>query len=115
MTPEQIGDLLGVCTSYDNRNVDDAAVYAWYRALGDLPYADCEAAVFEHYAKSSEWIMPAHVRRIARREIDRQAEHDRLRTLLDPIAYRKSIARTDAEFARKLLERTGKKLKAIDD
>jgi hypothetical protein len=115
VTPEETGKLLGVCASYDNRNVDEMSVYAWYRALGDLPYDSCEAAVVAHYTKSRDWIMPADVRRPVQRELDREVEQERLRTLLDPVAYRKSIEAADAAFLRKIEARTGRQLRAIDE
>lgn len=117
MTPEETGKLLGICASYDNRAVDEISVYAWFRVVGDLPYGACETAVIDHYSTSREWIMPADVRNRVRREQRDLAERQRIRELLDPDAYRKSVAEADAAFLRKLQERAGRemRLKAADE
>lgn len=62
MTPAETAKLLALCAAVDRRKVGDADVLAWHRILGDLRYADCEAAVIAHFSESTEWIMPAHVR-----------------------------------------------------
>lgn len=59
----EAGELLGTCAAFDRRDVDPVDVVAWARALWDLPFADCEQAVIDHYADSTDWIKPAHVRR----------------------------------------------------
>lgn len=107
MTPEETGKLLGMCAAYDNRNVDDSALYAWFRAVGDLPFADCETAVIAHYRDSREWIMPADVRKRVKREQRELADRGRIHELLDPDAYRRQVQAADDAFARKLAERTG--------
>ena len=108
MTPEETGDLLGVCAAYDNRQVDEIGTIAWFRVLGDLPYGDCETAVVAHYADSREWIMPADIRARVRRAQRETGDRDRLRELLDPGAYRAQIAAADSAFMRKLAARTGR-------
>lgn len=62
MTLEETGELLAHAALVDNRKTDPAIVIAWHSILGDLPYADCEEAVRAHYAETSNWLMPAHVR-----------------------------------------------------
>jgi hypothetical protein len=114
MTPEETGKLLGLCASYDNRNTDDSVTYAWFRAIGDLPFAECETAVIAHYSQSREWIMPADVRTRVRRAQRELAEHGRIRELLDPAAYRHTVDAADSAFLRKLAQRTGNaELKAV--
>jgi len=116
MTPEETGKLLGLCASYDNRNTDDSVTYAWFRAIGDLPFTECESAVIAHYTDSREWIMPADVRTRVRRQQRDLADHGRIRELLDPAAYRREVQAADDAFMRKLAARTGgKRLKAADD
>jgi hypothetical protein len=114
MTPEEAGKLLGMCAAYDNRNVDDSALYAWFRVVGDLPYAECEQAVIAHYTDSREWIMPADVRKRVKRDQYAAEDRNRIRELLDPDAYRAEVQAADDAFARKLAQRTGgKELKAL--
>lgn len=62
MNAKEAGDLLAKCASYDRRTTGEADIIAWLQALGDLSYRDCEAAVVAHYADSTDWIMPAHIR-----------------------------------------------------
>lgn len=116
MTPEETGRILGLCASYDNRNTEDAATYAWFRAIGDLPFAECEQAVIDHYTEKREWIMPADVRTRVKRKQRDEADRGRIRELLDPDAYRREVQHADAAFMRKLAQRTGNaRIKAADD
>lgn len=62
MTPLETHDLLTFVSAYDNRRFDDATVYAWHEALGDVSFEDGRRAVIEHFANSTEYLMPAHVR-----------------------------------------------------
>lgn len=107
MTPDEAGKLLALCASFDNRSVDTTALYAWFRVIGDLPYAACETAVITHYSNSREWIMPADVRNHVRREQRELAEHQRIHELLDADTYRKQVKAADDAFMRKLAQRTG--------
>lgn len=66
MNAKDAARLLALCASYDRRKIGEADVLAWLQVLGDLPFADCEAAVIGHYTDSTEWIMPAHVRQRVR-------------------------------------------------
>ena len=66
MNAEETGRVLAKCASYDRRKIGDADVIAWFQVLGDLPYDDCIAAVIGHYSDTTDWIMPAHVRRRVR-------------------------------------------------
>lgn len=67
MTPAEAAELLTMCSAYDNRRVDEAGALAWQDALSDLPAADCQRAVRDHYRESSDRVMPADVRRRVRR------------------------------------------------
>lgn len=62
MTPEETAKLLAACATVDRRKVSALEVLAWHRILGDLRYADCEEALFAHFAESAEWVMPVHIR-----------------------------------------------------
>ena len=63
MNAEETGHVLAKCASYDRRKIGDADVLAWYQAIGDLACDDCIAAVIAHYSDTTDWIMPAHIRR----------------------------------------------------
>lgn len=53
---------LNIAAAYDNRTVTDASAIVWADALEDLTYRDVEAAIKWHYARTADWLMPAHVR-----------------------------------------------------
>lgn len=63
MNAEEAGRVLAKCASYDRRKTSDADTIAWFQVLGDLAYDDCIAAIIAHYGDTSDWIMPAHIRR----------------------------------------------------
>lgn len=77
--------VLAISAAYDNRNVTREHVRAWHLAIGDLFFPECAAAVTEHFKESTEWMKPAHVRRIvlaARQHADREAGRQK-RELMD--------------------------------
>lgn len=63
MTPPQMADLLNLISSTDGRNLTQQMPSAWMEHLGDLGYQDCKQAVLAHYRDSTEWLMPAHIRK----------------------------------------------------
>lgn len=78
MTPSEAAKVLAVAAIYDRRTIGSVEALAWATALDGLDPADCAQAVREHYAVSTEWLMPAHIRsRIqqARRDAARR-RHD---------------------------------------
>jgi hypothetical protein len=62
MTTEEAGAVLAACASFDRRKTGPLDVIAWYRAIGDLDFIDCERAVIAHYGETTDWIMPGHIR-----------------------------------------------------
>ena len=68
MNPEDITKVLATCSLYDYRfgrpSFEVAAL--WHRALHDLDLDDAIQAVVRHYAKSTDRIMPAHIRQEVR-------------------------------------------------
>lgn len=62
MNAAETGNLIALMALYDNRKTGDAEIVAWLKTIGDLRYADCEAAVVAHYRESRERVMPADVR-----------------------------------------------------
>lgn len=67
VTPGDAARLLALAAAYDRRTIGEADAVAWADVLADLDVADCAQAIREHYTISTDWIMPAHVRRIVRR------------------------------------------------
>lgn len=62
MNHTETARLLTAVAAIDGRRIDDASVAAWHGMLGDLPFNDCAEAVRRHFARSSDWLMPAHIR-----------------------------------------------------
>lgn len=81
MNLEETGALLAKAAGYDNRTIGQGNVLAWHEALGDLRIDDCLTAVAQHHRTSTEYLMPAHVRRLAeevrRERQDRELENER--------------------------------------
>lgn len=71
MNLQEIDRLLTVIQNVDKRRIDDATVLVWHEILGDLPFDDCLLAVTTHFRESTEYLMPAHIVRMAR-EVDRE-------------------------------------------
>lgn len=66
MTPDVAAELLTIAAAYDSRRPDRARALAWADALGDLDPEDCSLAIRRHYRDSTEFVMPAHIRRLVR-------------------------------------------------
>lgn len=69
MNSTEAAELLGHCSSFDNRKPSVAAAVAWASALHDIPLdADAKAAVAVYYTTSPKdpsdrlWILPHHIR-----------------------------------------------------
>ena len=57
-------DVLTTAASFDRRRVDKPDIQAWqaaFLARGITSRSDSIRAVAEHYADSTDWLMPAHV------------------------------------------------------
>lgn len=66
MNRTEVATVLIKVTAFDLRTVGEADVLAWHEVLADVDLADALAAVTRHYRDSTDRIMPAHVRRLAR-------------------------------------------------
>ena len=60
----ETSQALALAQAFDNRTVGEVNVRAWHTVLGDLDAADVMEAIRRHYDHSTEWLMPAHVRRL---------------------------------------------------
>ena len=66
MSPDEIVDLLTLCTAYDQRTVGHGDKAAWHAALFKLDPDEAQAAVIAHYQDSTQRIMPADIYRRCR-------------------------------------------------
>lgn len=61
----QMGEVLALSASIDNRTVDEGDVRAWHTvvqaALGNVQASDAQLAVVAHYGASDKRLMPSHV------------------------------------------------------
>lgn len=64
MTLDQAQEVLKVAQRFDRRTVAKGDIEAWYGALFGLDYDECAAAVIRHYATTTDFAMPAHIRRL---------------------------------------------------
>jgi len=63
MTPEEVAALLKQIAARDNRRTGPETIAAWLEDLDGLAYDDCREAVRRHFRESTDWLMPAHIRR----------------------------------------------------
>ncbi len=73
MKLSETAEVLALVQSFNNRTVGEKDVIAWRSVLSDVDVADAEEAVRRYYAEETDWIMPAHVRRLVR-DIVRERE-----------------------------------------
>jgi len=104
MTIEETIDLLTAAAAFDRRTVGKADAVAWHAVVGDLDLDDCRAAVLAHYSDSTDWLMPAHVRKrvraMRRDRIDRAIPAAPPAELADnPGRYRAELKRQIHEIA----------------
>lgn len=64
MNRAECAQLLTVISSYDRRTLGEADVIAWHGAIGDMSFEECRDATVKHYALQTDWLMPAHIRRL---------------------------------------------------
>lgn len=57
---------LALAQAFDNRTVGEVNIRAWFSVLFAADAADVMAAIRDHYAGTTEWIMPAHILRNVR-------------------------------------------------
>jgi hypothetical protein len=63
---DEMVDLLSLISARDNRTVGHTTVMAWLEDIGDLAFIDCKEAVTRHFRDSTDWLMPATVRRLVK-------------------------------------------------
>jgi hypothetical protein len=84
MTHGDVARILAAAAARDSRSVGDADILAWHEDIGDLAFTDALEAVSAHYRESTDRIMPAHVRQLAKRIRDerrRVEQHHEVRAL----------------------------------
>ena len=64
MNIAETSQALALAQAFDNRTVGEVNVRAWHAVLGDLDAGRVMEAIRRHYNRTTDWLMPAHVRRI---------------------------------------------------
>lgn len=70
MNPRECSELLTYASIIDNRTVAPETVNAWWEIVGHLDVNLARQAIIQHRRESTEYLMPAHVIRGARRLSD---------------------------------------------
>lgn len=66
MRIDETAEVLTKIAAYDRRKLGQADVRAWHAVISDVEKDDAMAAVERWYAEETDWMMPAHLRRIVR-------------------------------------------------
>lgn len=63
MNLREVGALLALIATFDNRQVDEATLVAWSGVLDGtgVTLDECRAAVVKHFRESTAYLQPAHV------------------------------------------------------
>jgi hypothetical protein len=102
---DEAGKVLGLMALADGRKPPadsegrKAMIAFWLSEIGDLPYADAAQAVHAHYRESTDWCMPAHIRRrVAAMRAERLRAAGNLEELIPeeladrPLEYRQRLS-----------------------
>lgn len=95
MTLSEVTVVLAKAAAYDRRTVGEADAKAWHEVLSDVELVDALAAVARYYRDETEWLMPAHLRRLARacRDERRRLEGRKAEALELPSRYEDDAGR----------------------
>lgn len=86
MDASEVGKLLALMATYDQRKIGESDIAAWSMIVGRFDYADAKDAVIAHYAASQDRIMPAHiVIFVKNRQADAAARVDPGKTMMETI------------------------------
>jgi hypothetical protein len=106
MNTIDVARVLAKIATFDNRTVEASTVAVWGEVIGDLQVDDCLAAVAEHFAGSTDYLLPAHVRAVAERLAAERRAHQRALatppTQPRPVATEEHKAAIIAELRRTL-------------
>lgn len=64
LTIDETNEVLKLAQRADKRTIGKADIEFWQVALRGLAYAECAAAMIEHYTRSTDFAMPKHIRDI---------------------------------------------------
>lgn len=102
MNHDEVIELLQVIQSYDNRSTSPLTIATWHEAAqrGRWTRAAALEAVHEHYATSTDWLMPGHVTTMVRAAMRQPAPAAEVLALDKPIASDDVRRKAMAEIAK---------------
>jgi hypothetical protein len=100
----EVVDVLTAAAMFDRRTVGKADAEAWLAVIGDLPAGEAIAAVRAHYTETTDWLMPAHIRKRVREMRAQRVDDAEIppppRELADnPAAYTAALRAAEAAAA----------------
>ena len=114
MTPGDAAKILAKAAVYDRREIGKTEILAWAEALQGIELDEALKAVTNHYATSTKWLMPAHIRegvKTLRIERDRiQNQLTQKRQAIEHRQYPKGSIRERNQEVAALLEDLSRKL-----
>ncbi len=83
MTEEEIRRLYAIAMSYDNRKFSEANITAWWEQAerNRWGYDEAREAIHGHHARSTDFLMPAHITAIIKEEKRQPARIEELRRI----------------------------------
>lgn len=84
MNEREAFQLLTLASARDGRKVSQSVAKVWARDLERVDFDVAVEAATLHYRESSDWLMPAHVIRNARRVREAWDRAERVRRQLEP-------------------------------
>ncbi|ATW60859.1 helicase loader [Gordonia phage Getalong] len=106
MNRNQIIDLLTAASAYDRRTIGEGDVVAWSEAARRAGWTFDKAlnALHDHFASTSQWLMPGHITERLRLASRQPAPADQVLALDKPVASPERRAELMAQI-RKLADR----------
>jgi hypothetical protein len=100
MNEQQVRAVLATAMAYDNRKPGEANIAAWMEAAdrGRWSFEAAVEAVHQHYATSTEFLMPAHVTKLMRSAMRQPGP------VSDAVAHLEGSAPASDETRRKAME-----------
>lgn len=117
MNKSQVAAILGLIAARDNRTIGEVDVRAWHEDIGDLEFDDARRAISLHFQESTDYLMPVHVRRIAKqlaRERHRVEREERERKAIEAETAARGPIRDRSPEVADLLARLAEKLGPSD-
>lgn len=94
MNKAEVAKLLTVASTIDNRKVEPETVEGWFLILSDLDYGVALESMRVHFRESTDYLMPAHIRRNVGRVLDAR-ERDMRREFWESEAVKSIEARLE--------------------